>query len=229
MIMMASKTYAIYSAIDPHVTKAVSARERQEYLKCKFWKASKQEAWAFFYCYFPPLTAPSLCRLLLVLSGRLFKAKGFDEAITKAWRLSEQKLRHQLDVVSVDDPEYKKIIEALDNSYPSNALLDDIVLWAKDKKLITNTQACLLIKNIGSIRGGILNHENISEEVSLCTLNFLIENNLFVPVLYHDARELLFPNHDLLDELKGVAYSLWRAPACRHCAGFIKKPGDSCI
>ena len=205
---MIIKKYVIYSAIKPHLTKEVSARERAEYLKCKFWKNSKHEAWMFFYCYFPPSAAPSLCRLLLVLSGRLFKLKGFDEAIITAWNLSAQYGRNVLDINLIDDPKYKKIIEAFDDSYPREGLLDDIILWAKDKKLITNAHVTALRKNIESIRSSTWNHDAVSEAVLMETLNLLIENNLHTPILYSDSRQLLFPNYDLLDELQEQAYHL---------------------
>lgn len=205
---MPVKKYTIYSAIKPHLTKEVSIRERKEYLKCKFWKNSKHEAWIFFYCYFPPSAAPSLCRLLLVLSGRLFKAKGFEETLITAWNLSEQYSRRTLDIHSIDDPQYKKIIEAFDDSYPREGLLDDILLWAKTKKLITNAQVMSLRKNIESVRNNILDHETVSETILFDTLNLLIENNLCTPILYHDAQKFLFPNQDLLDELRDMAYYL---------------------
>ncbi|MGM9454744.1 hypothetical protein ACTAZI_15580 [Legionella bozemanae] len=199
---MVNKKYTIYSAIDPDIPKEVSARERKEYLKCKFWKYSQQEAWIFFYCYFPPSACPSLCRLLLVLSGRLFKSKYFDEAIKTARNLSAQYCHGTLDINSIEDSEYKKIISALDDTYPQFGLLDDIILWATDKKLITNVRANSLRKKIELTRGDILNHENISEPVLLATLKRLIENPIRTPILYQDARKLLFPAHTLLDELK---------------------------
>ena len=205
---MPIKKYTIYSAIKPHLTKEVSVRERKEYLKCKFWKNSKHEVWMFFYCYFPPSAAPSLCRLLLVLSGRLFKSKGFEDTIITAWNLSDQYSRRVLDINSINDSQYKKIIEAFDDSYPREGLLDDILLWAKNKKLITNTQAVSLRKNIESVRNNIVNHETLSEVVLLDTLNLFIENNLCTPISYHDAQKFLFPNHDPLDELRDMAYHL---------------------
>lgn len=202
---MTIKKYIIYSAINPHDKKEVSAREQKEYLKSKFWKKTWYEAWVFFYCYFPPSTSPSLCRLLLVLSGQLFISKGFDETLKTAWDLSEKMFSHKLNITSVENDKYKKIIEALDSSYPKDSILEDIVLWARDKKIITHEKATFLIKNIESFRGGIVSHECVSEEIVLETLNFFINANISAPILYHDARELLFPKNDFLGELKDKA------------------------
>ena len=199
------KKYTIYSAINPHHTKEVSARERKEYLKCRFWKNTRHEAWIFFYCYFPHSAAPTLCRLLLVLSGRLFKSNGFEDAIKIAWALNEQKIHHKLDIALVDEPIYKKIIEIIDTSYPRGSSLDDILLWAKDKRLITHTQANSLSKKIASINDNVLNHEGIAETVVRDTLNLLVENPMCDLMSYDDAQQLLFPNYDLFDELKDLA------------------------
>jgi len=206
MITMTIKKYTIYSAINPHDKKEVSAREQKEYLKSKFWKKTWYEAWVFFYCYFPPSTSPSLCRLLLVLSGQLFISKGFDEALKTAWDLSEKMFSNKLNITSVENDKYKKIIEALDSSYPKDSLLDDIILWARDKKIITYEKATFLIKNIESVRNGIVRNESISDEVVLETLNLFINGNISVPVLYHDISELLFPKNDFLGELKDRSY-----------------------
>jgi hypothetical protein len=206
---MGNEKFTIYSAINPHIQKDVSIHKYKEYLKCKFWKASRHEAWMFFYCYFPPPAIPSLCRLLLILSGRLFNAEGFDEALARAWNLSEKKLRFQIDIKAVDDPKYKKIIKALDeHPHPKDSLIDGIVSWAISKKLISDKQAAALKKHIESIRSTALNHVDISEEILLCTLSSLVENNLNTIIMYHDVKELLFPNHELLDEIKHKAYPL---------------------
>lgn len=211
---MASKKYLIYSGITPATTPIeVSVSERKEYLKCKFWKASQQEAWAFYYCYFPPSSSPSLCRLLLVLSGRLFKKKGFDEACKEAWKLSNDKLHHRLDGKLIIAPEYKKIIKAFEDqdisdSYPQSGSIDEIILWARNNSLITNNKKRLIISHIESIRNSALNHESLSEKVLFHTLNMLIQDHLITPILYFDAQALLFPNHDLLDKLKNEAYYL---------------------
>ena len=190
---MASKKYLIYSGIAPSVSKEVSACEREEYLKCKFWKVSQQKAWEFFYCYFPPSSSPSLCRLLLVLSGRLFKIKGFDAACNEAWKLNHEKLLHRLDIKSVVIPEYKAIINALEDqgisdSYPHNGLLDEIVSWAANNALITNQKAYLIKSKIESIRNSMVDYGNISGEVRLSTLKTLINLKNAVTPIHHRSK-----------------------------------------
>lgn len=199
---MTIKKYTIYSAVNPHDKKEVSAHEQKEYLKSKFWKKTWHEAWVFFYCYFPPSTSPSLCRLLLVLSGRLFISKGFDETLKTAWDLSERRFRNNLDITLVEDNKYKQIIDALDTSYPKESVIEDIVLWARDKKIITHEKAVFLIKKIESSRCGITSHEYVSEEVVLDTLSLFINGNISAPILYSDAKELLFPKNELFNEIK---------------------------
>lgn len=207
---MASKKYLIYSGVAPTIPKEVTALERKEYLKCKFWKASHQDAWKFFYCYFPPSTNPSLCRLLLILSGRLFQKKGFDEACKEAWKLNEQKLNHRLDIDLVLTPRYKKIIEALQkpsisSSYPKNGFLEDIIIWAKNNRVITDKQSDLLFINIQLVRGANLDSRYLSNDVLISTIKILLESRFLSSLSYEDAQALLFPRQELLNQLVAIS------------------------
>lgn len=245
---MADKNFKIYSAIKPSIEKNVSADELEKYVRCKFWKASREEADLFYCLYIIPVHFGFPGNIVAILSGQLFEPGGlynlFDEIkimenIYRSIELpqeqiavsifTEQALKRfivclydsgidlkqsaifilgkLLYLVHGVGPIFFKIINAIitDNneSYPLYGLIDDVVNWAKLKNIIDVETTNLIEKEIATTRITVPN--NTEESFLKEIIELLIDHHVFI--FYNDAQALLFPEYNLLAELKEAVLS----------------------
>lgn len=104
-------------------------------------------------------------------------------------------------------PIFFKIIDTIitDNneSYPLYGLMDDVVNWAQLKKITDIETANLIEKELATTRINVPYNTEASFLKELIEL--LIEHHAFI--FYNDAQVLLFPERDLLAELKEAVLS----------------------
>ena len=245
---MADKNLKIYSAIKPSIEKNVSGDELEKYVRCKFWKASREEADLFYCLYMIPVQFGFPGNIIAILSGQLFESGGlnnlFDEIkiLENIYRsielpqkeivvpiFTEQALKRfivclyesgiglkqsailipgkLLYLVRDIGPIFFKIIDAIitDNneSYPLYGLIDDVVNWAQLKNVIDVETANLIEKKLATTRITVPN--NTEESFLKEVIELLIDHHAFI--FYNDAQALLFPEYDLLAELKEAVLS----------------------
>src|SRR5580700_605267 len=79
---MKHQKYKIYSALHPSIEKTVSLKERIKYLRCKFWKSSKEDAEFFFNFYLGPVVY-ELHRPVGIISGQFLRKNNGDDVYGK--------------------------------------------------------------------------------------------------------------------------------------------------
>ncbi len=200
---MKNKRCIIFSAIHPLTQKEIPVSEKKTYLGCKYWKESKKEADLFFTFYRGEVWA-EVHRIIGILSGELLNAENFDdsyEKFNKAFNLYYF-ASHAPSVIEF--PELKAIIDAIKESetYPKNLLLDDVLLWACENELINPRLQKKIEKNILISRSKVFGNTDPTDDQKIQVISLFISENKCI--FYPDAKELLFPDSDLLQEMKAA-------------------------
>lgn len=207
---MTNKKFTIYSSISPNIEKIVSASERKKYLCCKFWKASKKEADLFYCLYFLPVYYGFPGNIASILSGELFKTNEIGNTFDRIKELETIYRDNPTDERLLTASKYKNILETIitDNniSYPRYGLIDDVIDWAQLKKITTPKNAILAKNKLSETRSSILTNGNAAETNFVVELiELLLKKHSFI--YYDDAQALLFPDKELIFELKEAVTS----------------------
>lgn len=209
---MTKKKYEIYPVVPPHNPKTVSARVRTQYLNCKFWKSSKNEAEIFFYLYFLSPCFWPIDLTVAILSGELFKISDTNELLEKIRQILQIYKQNPKHSHSSDNKKYVKLISAImeDDSYRNLPVLDDVIDWAVSKQYITPRTKRLLLDELAKTRLDVFkNTKNITDGFLKEQLDLLLNAQVsffgHTCIFYNDAQELLFPEQNLLTELKNEA------------------------
>lgn len=196
------KTCTVYFALHPPTTRVISVKERNKYLGCKFWKASKEEADLFYYLY-PASVTGHFAKVVGILSCQIFKKNDIMQAWNQIQRLihffqlGSQRIKRHWNRL----PKYKKILDGItfDREYPKHGLIDDVLTWASHKKVVDDLSINEINKKIKEIRKKIFSENSVDEQLRIDVIALLIEHRCFV--LYEDAKELFFPEKEILTKL----------------------------
>ena len=198
-----NKKTKVYCAVFPINEIEIPEEEKKIYLTCKFFKASKEEAILMANFYLGPVPASeSLHRVIGILSGDFISEndinKKFDE-INEA--VQQGYFSGSSD--NVKNKKYGRIISAIkagNGDYPKSSTLIDIVEWARDCELIDPTMESSLKKTIKKVQGSVFKG-SADNKLKLSLIGQFLSRPCNY-IFYNDARELLFPELNLLPELK---------------------------
>lgn len=192
----------LYCAIFPVTEIEVDTKEKEIYLSCKFFKATKKEAELFATFYMGLFSdSESPARLIAILSGDIFDETDIETIVEKADISLIQSLGNNLSLI--ENKHHRKLISAmrdLNNRYPKNAVLDDIIDWATQLKLIKSKMANAIFNEIEKTRSPVV-LSSISDELRIKLIELFLarESNY---ILFSDAKELLFLSDDSFKELQ---------------------------
>lgn len=204
---MNNETCTIYFALHPLTEKTILLKDREQYLSCKFWLATKREA-DIFYAYYPGSVYAELHRIVGILSGWLLKKDDLMHAYSQLTKVIDAYRFWRADKVNrlfKRLPLFKKILDGMtqDKSYPVENLLDDVLDWCQNKQIIDELSTNQIRQKIDDTRcHPYLNNNHISTEDLFEIIKLLIEHNC--SLLYNDAKILLFPKKELLPQLSAA-------------------------
>jgi hypothetical protein len=197
--IMNHQKYTLYSALHPSIEKTVSLKDRIRYLKCKFWKSSKEDAEFFFNIYLGPV-AHELHRPVGIITGQLLRKNNGDDVYGK--------IRKSVDLYRLNPKDkyferyfkHKLILDAICGpavaNYPKVNLTDDVLNWAFQNQLISNSDFCLVQKNISIARMKPFKNKDIPAELCLEIVHIFLDKNRYIYL--EDIADLLFCNSELM-------------------------------
>lgn len=200
---MKNETCVVFSAIHPLTQKEIPISEKKKYLSCKFWKETKEEA-DLFYTFYRGEIWSEVHRITGILSGEFFNPKNFDVVcnnLSKAFDLYYFAFNSP---PIIEFPELKIIIDAIKGSatYPKEYLLDDVLVWACENELINAERRVQIEKCILTSRGEVFSVPDPTDEQKIQAIKLFTSEHKCI--FYPDAKELLFPDLDLLLEVQAA-------------------------
>lgn len=196
---MKHQKYKIYSALHPSIEKTVSLKERIKYLRCKFWKSSKEDAEFFFNFYLGPVVY-ELHRPVGIISGQFLRKNNGDDVYGK--------IRKSVDLYRLNPKDkyfdryfkHKLILDAICGSsvanYPKGNLIDDVLNWAFQNQLINNSDFCLVQQSISAARMKSFKNKDVPKELCLEIIHIFLNKDRYIYL--EDIPDLLFCNSELM-------------------------------
>ncbi len=196
---MNHQKYKIYSALHPLIEKTVSLKERIKYLRCKFWKSSKEDAEFFFNIYLGPV-AHELHRPVGIITGQLLRKNNGEDVYGKIRKSVDLYRLNPKDKYFEHYFKHKLILDAICGSsvanYPKVNLIDDVLNWAFQNQLISNSDFCLVQKSISIARRKPFKNKDIPTEFCFEMVHIFLDKDRYIYL--EDIADLLFCNSELM-------------------------------
>lgn len=211
---MSNETITLYSAINLSHTIAILKTNKEEYLNCKFWKETKEEAFLFSDLYRggaqyethrtiailsnDVLAVQNLSRLYLATVWLITLSVKIPSSALALLVLNLLKLMYWFDELSD--------FISRDKSYPETLLIDDVLIWAENNNLISAERLRAIRKKITKVRGAVFSSKNVVEEFRINIIQLFI-NDAYGSIFYEDAKELLLLEESKLPKLTAAINS----------------------
>lgn len=179
----------VFQSLHPVDVAQLPENEAEKYLCCKFFHLTKKEAKLFLYYYIAPVHYETLHRAIGIISGDLLLFDNPDDFY----------------VQKEFDEKYKHIILTIKNStnYPSPYLIDDVIDWAEQNKLIAPDAVIKTRDIIEKTRDVLFKSLDIADDIKKNVLKLILQRDMNF-IFAEDARQLFNLNNLVSSEMKAA-------------------------